>query len=82
MSCGRDEAVCGSRRRRCGREGMDRSGVAGLGFGRPRGCCRCQLGRPGWPDGQLGRGLVGGPFFCIFFSVFILFYFSVFYYSF
>ena len=26
MSCGRDEAVCGSRRRRCGREGMDRSG--------------------------------------------------------
>ena len=26
VSCGRDEAVCGSRRRRCGREGMDRGG--------------------------------------------------------
>lgn len=36
MSCGRDEAVCGSRRRRCGREGMDRGGWdeewVGVGF--------------------------------------------------
>ena len=56
------------------------SGVAGLGFGRPRGCCRCQLGRPGWPDGQLGRGLVGGPSF-VFFFLYILFCF-LFYFTF
>ena len=54
---------------------MRGNGVAGLGFGRPRGCCRCQLGRPGWPDGQLGRGLVGGSLFFVY-SFLFLFYFT------
>ena len=58
---------CGKVRERDGDRGV-REGP--LGFGRPQGCCRRQLGRPGWPRGHLGRGLAGrGVLFLYYFFV-------------